>query len=127
MDDYPELGTPVVAEGVGMVKGDLLRGGDGQIARDVRVRCTQTWGCARLGAGREAPGPALATRPRARDRTLPCWLQLSTTETKPAEAAGLAVHCSRLPPGDVAGKAEHNLTSIDFSRRTSETEPKFSR
>lgn len=29
MDDYPELGTPAVAEGVGMVKGDLLRGGDG--------------------------------------------------------------------------------------------------
>ena len=49
MDDYPELGTPAVAEGVGMVKGDLLRGGDGQIERDVRVRCTQTWGCARLG------------------------------------------------------------------------------
>lgn len=43
------LGTPAVAEGVGMVKGDSLRGGEGQIERDVRVRCTQTWGCARLG------------------------------------------------------------------------------
>lgn len=80
MDDYPELGTPAVAEGVGMVKGDLLRGGDGQITRGARVRCTQTRGCARLGAGREAPGPALATLLRARDRTLPCQLRLSTTK-----------------------------------------------
>lgn len=75
MDDYPELGTPAVAEGVGMVKGDLLRGGEGQIERDVRVRCTQTWGCARLGAGRKASGPVLATLLRARDHTLPCQLR----------------------------------------------------
>lgn len=49
MDDYPRAGTPAVAEGVGMVKGDSFRGGDGQIERGARVRCTQTWGCARLG------------------------------------------------------------------------------